>query len=148
MDSDRFDRLARVLAATSTRRAITRSMAGLSLGGALLAAHGETEARHKRHKKKKHCKPCQKRHHGKCKGTKPDGATCSGTGKCLAGRCNPRPTCLAVGADCTAETAGDCCSGVCLGNLACQISTEGEPCRENADCLTGRLCVAYVCRQP
>ena len=142
MDSERFDRFTRVLASTPSRRAVSRAVAGLALTGALVAAPDDAaEAR-----KRKKCKPCQTKKRGKCGGQKPEGAACNGTGQCFDGACNPRPECLSAGAVCTAGTAADCCSGVCLGGTNCQNSGEGNPCLASSDCLTGLDCIAYVCR--
>lgn len=141
MDNERFDRIARALAASPNRRVVSRAVAGLALGGALVAAESDlTEG------KKKPCKPCRKRINGRCTGKKPDGRPCEGTGKCFNGKCLPKPDCLSAGADCTQGNPGVCCSGVCQVNDHCQAGGVGNFCLAQSDCAFG-TCIAYLCRE-
>jgi hypothetical protein len=149
MDIERFTR---VFAVTPSRREIARVLSGLAVAGLLgAAARGETEA-HKKHKMKK-CKPCQKKEHGKCRGPKPDGATCKKTGKCFQGTCVPRPKCQSAGLEGgTCSTPGNdptCCSGVCVAEdeNVCQVGGEGNACLIASDCINPFSCIAYVCRE-
>ena len=57
--------------------------------GAALAVSGVTSLTPTAAKKKR-CAPCKRRKKGKCKGTLPDGATCS-TGTCQSGSCVAPP---------------------------------------------------------
>lgn len=144
MDIERFTR---AFSATPSRRDIARGLSGLAIAGAVgVAAHGVSEA----HKKKKKCKPCQLRQHGKCRGIKENGTTCKKTGQCDEGTCNPRPKCQAAGTEGgTCPTPGDdprCCSRVCMPTNVCQPGVPGAPCFTDADCLTIH-CVAYICRE-
>lgn len=88
------------------------------------------------------CKTCQG---GACVNAG-NGTPCNGTGQCLNGTCNARPTCLSTGADCTPQTAASCCSGVCLGNNHCQNSQVGQPCLQTSDCITPSPCVGFICQ--
>lgn len=84
MNANRFDLLARSLTSRSSRRGMTRALAGLTLGGMLAPLFGMSsgEAR----KKRKKNKPKKKR--GSQEGCLPDGSRCSSTGrKCTADNC-------------------------------------------------------------
>jgi hypothetical protein len=142
MDRERFDRIARVLAASPTRRAVSHAIAGLALGGAALTAQNELTKG-----KKKPCKPCRKRVNGRCTGKKPDGRACEGTGKCFDGKCIPTPDCQATGTDCTQGNPGVCCSQTCREDNHCRNSVLGQQCLAQSDCAFG-ACIAYVCREP
>jgi hypothetical protein len=146
MDSTQFTHLMRALTETPTRRDIARALTGLTLSGALGSAwHDDAEAKKKKRKK---CGPCQTRKKGKCKGAKPDDTTCNGDGKCFAGACIPRPTCLGYYGEC--YMSGQCCSDVCVGSLLCLPSNLEQPCHVHSDCSstpTGLQCIAYRCRQ-
>jgi hypothetical protein len=160
MDADRFDTLARVLT-TSSRRGISRGLAGIALGGLFASVRGNaSEAKKgkkgkKGKKKAKPCPPCRLKKDGKCNAkqpdgtecgpcqsclsgacivTKPDDSPCNGNGKCLVGVCNPLPDCKSPGSGCTAATEGECCSGECSG-LMCYWSTASTGiCKTSDDC--------------
>lgn len=142
MDSDQFDRLSRIVGRASTRRTLSRALAGVAFGSGLVALPGaEADA-------KKKCGPCRKKKHGKCKGPKPDNTACNGDGRCLAGTCIAHLNCLGTGIACTQGNPGACCSGVCRTDDHCQNSQDGQTCLIDADCITPSLCVGYQCRQP
>lgn len=145
MNTTHFDRLIREITVTPTRRGFAGALAGLSLGGWLGAVRDPgTEAKKK---KRKSCRLCQKRKKGKCKGNKPDDTACDGDGKCFAGECISRPTCLGFIDDC--QESGECCSGVCIGGIFCNASNLDQPCLVQSDCspVPGVLqCIAYRCR--
>lgn len=135
MDGPRFDRLARLVARSTTRRAALGLAAGWGLSPLL------TDARKRRKNGCKGgcgiCQVCRKK--GKRKGcvTAPDGAACSG-GVCQAGACRCVPaTCASLKADCGPVADG------CGGTLSCGVCGDGETpsCRDGicADC-------AYACR--
>ncbi|HEX5499715.1 MAG TPA: hypothetical protein VFX03_10825, partial [Thermomicrobiales bacterium] len=100
MDDDPFADLARFVRRETDRRLFAGALLGL-LGG-----FGMGSAEAKQGKKKK-CKPCHVRKHGKCRKA-PDDSICDGDGRCLAGICNAKPDCVPAGADC--EAATPCCS--------------------------------------
>jgi len=203
VESERFDRLSRVIGSDSSRRAIARVLTGLALGGSVgLLGRAEGEAaksgtcleacptcqvcqqgKCKRKHRKKKCKPglcvagpdggtcgnsvckvcqggacvnaangstCDNNPCKECQGgacaNKANGTACNGTGQCLNGTCNTKPTCLGTGADCTQAMAASCCSGVCKGDNHCQNSGTGSPCLQTSDCITPAKCVGYICQ--
>ncbi|MGH2617830.1 MAG: hypothetical protein ACRDJC_21585 [Thermomicrobiales bacterium] len=155
MESERFDRLAKFVGGTSSRRAALRrlvaSMVGSGLGlaayGALL--DGERALAKKKNKKKDcngngQCKnpknPCKKGvcKHGKCrKKNQPNGKNCGNDRICVSGKCVA--DCETTGEECSAGE--DCCSSVCT----CGDNPEGGLCQgdfeqgfeENTDGWTG-----------
>jgi hypothetical protein len=139
METERFDRLTRGLAADPSRRDLIRVLAGLALGGAAAARMADAEA--------KKCGPCKKKKKGKCKKKKPNDTPCETTGKCLNGTCNQPPTCQPAFALACFD-GGDCCSGACLGifpNSNCGQGAQGTPCFTNNDC-TSNSCIGFVCQ--
>jgi hypothetical protein len=83
MELERFDRLARDLAASMSRRGLVRDLAGAAIGGILVAAGvSETGARTK---KKNRCKSpkikCGKGKHAKC---------CACSQRCVNNACLPK----------------------------------------------------------
>jgi hypothetical protein len=155
MDSDTFDRMARLLAATPTRRVVSRALAGLALGGAVVSAvvsmeDAEARRKHKHHKKR--CDPCQRKKKGKCRGKHPDGTTCQGDGQCFNGKCVPRPDCTGAGNVCSAllPDLPGCCSRLCLTVIGpagfCDSSSAGGDCLTSDDCTAPLACIAYHCR--
>lgn len=167
MDADRFDALARTLAAPGSRR---RALAGL-LGGAVAllgptdAAAGAATKRCKQIEDRKRRRACLARGRRRPRGDtgsppppppppppcagKPDDAPCHGDGRCRNGACNPRPTCGGYqsgdGRPCDAVAEAACCSGACdpVFGSACLLGNAGRPCRASADCAA--TCVGYVC---
>lgn len=142
-----FDRMTRTLTDAFTRRSVLTRLGGAAFAAVALQLPGVAEAKKKKRKK---CGPCRTKKKGKCKGTKPDDTACNGDGKCFAGACIPRPTCLASASACTQPAAGACCSGICSaahGDL-CLFSDIGEPCYTGSDCNGAPLtpCIAYRCR--
>jgi hypothetical protein len=139
MDGTHFDALTRTLRNVHSRRGLVRWLGGAVLAAGPLVPSGTAQARS--------CSPCQKKKHHKCKAdpTRND-ATCNGDGKCLNGRCNPKPTCDGGGVLCI--PSGDnahCCSGLCGGDrCADEAGTDGAECLENKSCRSGR-CVGYRC---
>ncbi len=145
MDWNRIDGFATTLAALPTRRTL------LGLGGAgLLGALGldSIDAR-KKTKKCKKCGPCEKCQKGKCK-PKSDDTACLGTGKCLAGQCNPLPICVRALDVCPPDSYPvECCSGHCTFNppfVGCSFSGPGGLCVDSGDCGPGGTCVGYRCQ--
>lgn len=138
MDADHFEDLLRSLAAPGSRRAALA--AGAAALAALLGLAG-ADAKRKKQRRKKRRNPCAGR---------PDDAACDGTGRCLAGRCNPRPTCLGRGQTCAAGPTSGCCSGRCLAvnPPICGTGGVGAPCYSSADCsdFPAPFCVGYRCR--
>lgn len=175
MDGSRFDALTRTLTVAGSRR---RALGGLLAGasGVLGTTAGDAAA-----KKKKPCPACKKRKKGKCKGQLPDGASCPGgtcqggkcvpptsecagqpdnarcgelgRGHCLAGVCNPRPTCgehstLIEDGDCSVCCSGECepiTSGPDAGLHLCTLAYPGQHCYASGECRGGRACIGHRC---
>src|SRR5215212_11403138 len=127
MDNASFDAVTRSLTASltgrTTRRGMTRLLAGLALGGPL-ALLGRSPAA-----AKKACSPCKKRKNGKCTAKKPDGTACPG-GTCQGGRC------------CVPESAAATCAGAPCGTV--RMNTCGQAvtcsCPAGQDCLSNGSC--------
>ncbi|HEU5434566.1 MAG TPA: hypothetical protein VFU81_23030 [Thermomicrobiales bacterium] len=132
MDPTRFDARSRALGRHQSRRT---ALAAFLAGPLALLAAGATEARHKKRKK------------NPCKG-KPDDAPFKGTGRCLLGVCNSKPTCLPTGADCSTNP-NSCCSTVCAtapNPTECEGGGgAGRPCLSGIDCFSKLQCLGYVC---
>lgn len=146
MDAARFGHRLRVLPPIPTRRDVARALAGLALGATLAPTWNDGAVAKKN---KETCGPCERRKNGKCRGTKPDDAPCNGDGKCFAGTCVRRPTCLGFGQECDGPGNGPCCSGICIANLICLASNFDQPCHAHTDCSTVPTplqCIAYRCR--
>jgi hypothetical protein len=137
MDPARFDRLVRAVAATPTRRRVSQVLAGLVASGVIESARRDEVTA------KKRCKPCRRRKKGTCKGKKPNDTSCNGEGKCFAGTCIPRPTCVGNAGNCS--QAVQCCSGFCDG-IECFAGGAGTECYETSDCTIGLSCIGYRCR--
>jgi hypothetical protein len=146
MEGGAFDRMARLLVATPTRRIVFRALAGLALGGITASLRDDTAAKHRKSHKK--CKPCQRKKHGKCKGNMPTGTRCNGDGQCFQGTCVPRPDCAPAGSICDPGVLS-CCSHLCLvlkGSGICGSGGAGLDCLTSDDCTAPLSCVAYRCR--
>jgi hypothetical protein len=181
MDPNRFDTLARSLMATSRRHVlgILSSSAVGVLTPLLQRADVEAGKRKKKKKKKKKkgitpvlpapppfcasqpdgapCGFCRRCQSGTCAADMAQNdAACGsdGTGRCLNGVCNPRPTCSFRGEHC--NTVADCCSAgstkvitrcdttfaTCEGR-----SDTGQPCLDSGLCWPGAAgCIGYVCQ--
>jgi len=88
------------------------------------------------------CGVCHECQGGLCS-NKLDDTPCNGTGKCLAGTCNPLPTCAVSPSICS--FGFECCSNVCPGAISCAASQPGQPCIDDGNCAAG-TCVGYRCR--
>jgi hypothetical protein len=122
-------------------RAIPRSRPSASLMAARSLPASPIRSRSGRR-----CGVCQVCSGGGC--VLADNVACGadGTGRCLLGVCNARPTCDQNGTECSTTCHTCCCSGECIGfpDGSCSQSTSGEPCDRNADCANNN-CVGYVC---
>jgi hypothetical protein len=109
MDADRFDFLARSLV-TSSRRGLSRALAGLGLMGGLssLLALTDAEAKKKGKKKKRKCKKSQKKCGKKC--IPEDGCcpACSSRETCSFGFCICAPGTIDCGELCCVSGAEVC----------------------------------------
>jgi hypothetical protein len=140
VETERFDRLTRVLVTAPSRRALTRALFGLTLGGAAAVELG-------RNVEAKKCGSCKKKKKGKCKKKKPNDTACDGTGKCLNGTCNQPPVCEpAFSIVCFDDS--ECCSNAYAGlfpNTQCSQGGGNTPCITNADCISN-VCVGFRCQ--
>jgi len=161
MDGSQFDALTRLLDRGAQRRQVLRSLALGVCVGLGFSVIPRMEAVHAAGKGcRKDCGPCATCQTGTCKrkqgkkkckpGTcvpQADGTSCDGTGLCLNGMCNPRPTCAPWNASCIPD--GDCCSGACayfdMALNFCMAGPAGRPCYENDDCELAS-CVGYRCQ--
>ncbi|HEU0116236.1 MAG TPA: hypothetical protein VFQ80_16225 [Thermomicrobiales bacterium] len=141
MDRRRFDALARLVGNNAmSRRAAASGLAAMAWSSTLAPAAAGAKPR------KKKCKPCHVRKHGKCRKA-PDDSACNGDGRCRDGTCNPKPTCASTGAVCSQSS--QCCSQDCndIGKSggSCQAGDAGKPCLTSADCVS-QICVGFVCK--
>jgi hypothetical protein len=114
MDGPQFDRIVAALGQGMSRRGVLAVLGGLFAASleevvAKRAGHNRKERQQERGQDRatdatkergaarrpgtgdeKHCPPCKKKKHGKCKKKKPDGTACPG-GMCQAGKCIPTP---------------------------------------------------------
>jgi hypothetical protein len=160
MESTRFDALSRTLATAGARRRVLGFLAGLPLAvgltsGGEAAARGRKKGRQQdrkrgrdageeRHKKHKGCIPTGKRCPGKkSKGKKGKRLRCK---DCCQGSFTTNSSgakvcaCQPEGTACTADTASNCCSGVCTGGT-CQ-ATNGCAAECNGCCDASGACQA------
>ena len=181
MDADRFDTLVRALTGAISRRGLSRRLTALTVTSVLgsvgiNAAEGRKRCgpcRKKKHGKCKKIRPdstpcgvclacqggqcvnrcgiCEDCLNGSCV-PKPNDASCDGSGKCLAGSCNPVPTCLpavSVTPCKSPEMPALCCSGHCceivVPDFKCCKGQAGTPCFGNEDCGPGLVCSGYRC---
>jgi hypothetical protein len=161
MDGSRFDALTRLVERGTKRRQLLRSLGVGVLGGLGRYAVPETEATLAAGKGcRENCGPCAtcqpgkcKRKHGKkkCKAgacvPRADDSSCDGSGRCLNGVCNPRPTCAPRNENCIPD--GDCCSGICayfdMALNYCEAGPADTPCYDGDDCESAS-CVGYRCQ--
>jgi hypothetical protein len=153
MDGTQFDTLTRALVELRSRRGLGRLLGGLvvagslpRLGSAATTAKGK-KAKKKRKKKARPQPPVAPPPAFSCQG-QPDDTPCNGDGRCLLGRCNPRPNCQVRAVTC-AGASPPCC-GSCETEVpfTCLLSVAGQPCYESADCQAGLQCIGYTCRSP
>ncbi len=112
MDASRFDRLARVLVATSPRRRLLAWGASGVLGLAGLGGGERVWGKKKRKKKCKACGPCRTCVKGKCK-PKLVGTSCGAGQQCFAdGTCNACDVCLG---DCAFTSLQDAVTAANMG---------------------------------
>jgi hypothetical protein len=144
VDADRFDLLARSLV-TSSRRGLSRALAGLGIVGGLSPLLGMTDAEAKKKgknkKKKKKCKG-KKKCGKKCipKTSCCSSAECGNGGTCVSGTCN----CLSGFKPCDgACVPDDQCCPACTGDQECEngecvCPLGSHPC--NGECISDQLC--------
>ncbi|HET7095218.1 MAG TPA: hypothetical protein VFI22_17145 [Thermomicrobiales bacterium] len=140
MDRRRFDALAKRLGDNATSR---RTAASGLAAWALTATLGPPAAGAKHRKKK--CKACHVRQGKKCVKAADD-SSCKGDGRCLNGKCNPKPNCAPAEAPCSHSS--ECCSHECSPLLVthCLAGDAGARCLTDADCGSAN-CAGYR-RQP
>jgi hypothetical protein len=151
MDDQRFDRISRVIATSTSRRSALKGIAAALGGGALAAMLGVRPER------------------AAAQGTVPPGGSCETGDECTTGLCSEGGFCYCVdpaepqrGCPCDPETEGSCgdntlvcCAteggGVCTPDrLGCdptggECSAEpGDTCEVDADCCTG-TCMGGFC---
>lgn len=143
MDGSGFGTLVRGLAAIPSRRSVLAALGAGALAALAGGDRPDDAVARGRKGRKTDCEPCQTRKKGRCKGHTPDDTPCNGDGRCLDGRCNPRPYCLGPEAACLVD--GDCCSDYCHWETKrCLAPLFGEPCLADGDCFSGR-CIGYRC---
>jgi hypothetical protein len=174
MDPTDFDALTRALTQLPSRRAALRQVAGSALAGLLMIGALPIAAKKGKGKRKKKggqralapgtnsppppmaCNPpcgvCQVCSGGACLRSNDD-APCNGTGRCLQGACNARPTCHKPGSDRGFDCIfADCCGGCdYVGDVnphaICQPSAPGYRCYDSTDCAFQPICVGYRCQK-
>ena len=126
MDPDRFDRIAKSMAAPGSRRRVLGGLLGGALGG-LLARLGPEEAAAT---------------HAGCRHT---GADCTRPGQCCSGRCAGNNTCqpCTSASQCPAPPASEPCKKrVCTSTGKCVIrnKAEGTACPDDGNACTDNRC--------
>ncbi len=161
MDGTQFDMLVRTGVTGAGRRQVLRALGAGLLGGFGIVALEQAEPTEAASSGcRPDCGPCGQCQPGKCKrkrGKKKctpgkcdpvaNGTSCHGTGLCLKGVCNARPTCAGFNASCIPE--GDCCGGACVyfdSDLNwCPTGPTGAQCLVDTDCESAS-CVGYRCQ--
>jgi len=139
MDETRFDRIAKSLASSASRRALGTLVSGGLVDGLAAAiagsdgaarkkGDGERRDRDKGDKRKRR----RKRHGGGC----PANQENSG------GVCATPPGCTGQGGPCT---SGDPCCSTSCGVSGCDLSATNEPCNSDGDCFPGVPCRGFIC---
>jgi hypothetical protein len=142
LDGNRFDALSISLGHVGTRRGALATLfagafgflgrvdAGAKKGG---GKKGKGKSGKKKGKKANRTVPPPP-----CQG-QPNDTPCEGSGRCLAGICNPAPVCPVI-------CAGRPCCGTCNGppEECVPSAPAGSPCLSGGDCVSGR-CVGYRC---
>lgn len=136
MDADRFDRLARRLGTTNSRRAALKGLAAGGLGAALgLLGRREAGADHGCRHNGRRCTSAFQCCSGACKNgacCKSAGASCSAGSQCCSGRCKDGTCCNGLGKACSANE--ECCAGGC-NNACCKLP--GASCTADSECCAG-----------
>jgi hypothetical protein len=135
MDADRFDTLCRTLTATSSRRVVAHTLAGLTGSGLLRLVLGDTETAAKKRKKKK-----------KKKGKSGSPPASSPPPRPTAPPSPSSPPPSPPGATCTDNVRNGRETDVDCGGPDCPRCFDGQACTFNEDCRTAR-CVNGVCRE-
>lgn len=131
MDNEQFDRWTRALEASAGRRRALGGLAGLVIGGGMLAvSQGETRAASKKHARKR------------CKAQAP-GKTCAGQCGVIANNCHKLvdcgpcvPACLPNGAMFPPGQDEQCCDGR-VGEFC------AKNCLADSDCLANQTCFDF-----
>ncbi|MGH2618313.1 MAG: hypothetical protein ACRDJC_24040 [Thermomicrobiales bacterium] len=123
MDGSRFD--------AWTRRQVGLVAGGLA--GSFLGLVGLESAEAKKRNKKKKKKRCKKLTQACTQGKKKRCCNNRRCGRPLASTGKDR-CCRAGGESCSPETAGECCTGFCLGAGECFCKSGGTTCNRDAQC--------------
>ena len=156
MDSNAFDGLTRTLAGGANRRRLLGSLGTLTMGGALLALSGQSDAdaKRKKHKSKKKKGKTQNHNQGQtqdqnqCADGLKNGAEADvdcGGGSCP--RCQGGQICTSRN-DChTALCTGGTCQSCAAAN-DCGLDSDGDMCfcRDNAATPGERMCTRKTCK--
>ena len=149
MDSNAFDGLTCALVDGANRRRVLGTLGTLTMGGALLALFGESDAEAKRKKRKKNKKKKGKtQNQNQCADGIKNGAEsdvdCGGgiCSRCQGGQiCNSRNDCH------TALCTGGTCQSCAAAN-DCGLDSDGDMCfcRDNAAKPGERMCTRKTCK--
>jgi hypothetical protein len=133
MDGSRFDALTRSLSVRLSRRVGMGLLAAVGLRQVVPLA--EVQA------KNKHCPPCRKKKHGRCKKRLPDGTPCGGECReCRNGACAPKANRTPCGGECT-----ECQDGVCAPKVdGTRCAGACRECR-GGQCVSACTAPATVC---
>lgn len=159
MDTNAFDGLTRALAGGASRRRLLGSLATLTMGGAVLARYGQSDAEAKRKRKNKKNKKNKKQNvdtpnqdQGQDKNQCTDGVKNGAESDidCGGGTC---PRCQG-GQICTSPN--DCHTALCTGGTCqscaapsdCGLDSNGDTCfcRDNAAKPGERMCTRKTCK--
>ncbi len=148
MDAKQFDRLARSISGTGTRRRILGLAAGLPLLGGLAAfleaGPDDADAKGRRKRRKKKHKHGKGRHKGEKKRCKAHAKTktCAGTCGTVKNNCGKKVNC----GSCTCASACPVCQTCDAATLSCVPADLGQPCGEPGEvCQADGNCSCDVC---